>query len=31
MDRQRIASEGWLGRYNPDGALTVEEAYRRQL
>ena len=31
MDRQRIAGEGWLGPYNPDGTLTVEEAYRRQL
>jgi len=31
MDRQRIAGEGWLGAYNPDGTLTVEEAYRRRL
>lgn len=31
MDRQRIAGEGWLGPYNPDGTLTVEEAYRRRL
>ena len=31
MDRKRIAGEGWLGPYNPDGTLTVEEAYRRRL
>ncbi|OHY79372.1 DUF2235 domain-containing protein [Marinobacter sp. AC-23] len=31
MDRKRIAGEGWLGSYNSDGTLTVEEAYRRQL
>jgi len=27
----QVAGEGWLGPYNPDGTLTVEEAYRRRL
>ncbi|MEH6561703.1 MAG: DUF2235 domain-containing protein, partial [Marinobacter sp.] len=31
MERKRIASEGWLGLHNPDGTLSIEEAYRRQL
>ena len=31
MDRRQVADEGWLGPYNPDGTLTVEEAYRRRL
>lgn len=31
MERKRITSEGWLGLHNPDGTLTIEEAYRRRL
>ncbi|MGO3692490.1 phospholipase effector Tle1 domain-containing protein [Marinobacter sp.] len=31
LERKRITSEGWLGLHNPDGTLTIEEAYRRRL